>query len=546
MTSQSRWRNIGLDAVSAVTLTVIAMTVYAGMFIRVPVLTEVRDFLFRYGWGASFWQIWTPSGDDYRPLSWLFFGWQQRLFQFDGEAVNLVQFILLGLGASFAYIHVRQLLGKRTAAFGASVFWLLSLPTIHAAFWQATQHDKLAFIFTLLALSVTFYAIRMDRLSLLPAFSAVILALVMAAVATKPIAFMIPCALVAQVILFTPRKTRSGYLRAGGLILIPTGYALVYALRYMSLVDAEWRAHTIQGDVAANALVYIRNVTNIDFDGNVWLAVMLFAPVAAGWTFAFWHWTKSALAPARFPVELSSESHIRNEDALLYFCAIFLGSIVILARARDPVSFYLLLPMFAFTASIATLAVSVLASKVVWIYRGGAVLVAGLALGLLITCYTNVTGQSRLGQWTRSARNLAAGYDLLRINVNPQSVESMTFYFPSEPFGYFYFFSDGVHENIDPAIPSFIFRKELIIPVENIFGEIPSAATSGELVSLWSDDLQLLDASLSGATIYDNPVGSDWPPAYVLGETLSFQKGEKRRRVPGNGLVLGRRLRSVE
>src|SRR5262249_8009778 len=136
-------RSLLRDASLCCALFVIAVVSYESLFLRVPVLTETRDFIFNAGWGATAWAIVVPTGTDVRPFSWAFFGWQRRMFGLDAETLNLVQFSLLGFCASAAYVHLRQLALKRPVAFGASALWLLSFPALHAAFWQATQHDKL-------------------------------------------------------------------------------------------------------------------------------------------------------------------------------------------------------------------------------------------------------------------------------------------------------------------------------------------------------------------------------------------------------------------
>jgi hypothetical protein len=350
MTFQIRRRNFILDSVLCGALIVTAMALYSVLFLHVPVLTEVRDFLIHQGWGSRLSHLFIPTGDDYRPLSWSFFAWQHRVFPFDVEAINMVQFVLLGLGALLAYIHVCQLLGKRVAAIGASMLWLLSLPAIHAAFWQATQHDKLAFIFVLLTLVVSLYAIRLDRPKLIPIFTLLILLLVTVAVATKPVAFVLPGALVAQVVLFTPQKSRSGYLRAGSLILIPTAYAIVFIAGYLLKMDQEWLAHTTGGNITGNVLIYIRNVTNLDYDGYLRLAILLFAPVGIGWLIALWRWGNRFLTTV-FTAKPHSDSHVDHDAVLVYLCAIFFGSIAVLARARFAPSFYLLLPFLRVPSS---------------------------------------------------------------------------------------------------------------------------------------------------------------------------------------------------
>src|SRR5438046_3119689 len=92
-------RRLPIDIALSATLFLLAVTVYSTLFLHVPVLTEVRDFLVRFGRDARLLDVFIPTGDDYRPFSWKFFVWQQQLFGFRAEAFNLVQFGLLGFCA---------------------------------------------------------------------------------------------------------------------------------------------------------------------------------------------------------------------------------------------------------------------------------------------------------------------------------------------------------------------------------------------------------------------------------------------------------------
>ncbi len=524
MTRLSGQRNFLVDSGLGLSLVLLAMVFYSALFLHVPVLTEVRDFLAQYGWGARLADVFIPSGNDYRPLSWSFFAWQHSLFPYNAEAVNLVQFVLLGLGALLAFIHVRQLLGNRYSAFATGVFWLISLPAIHAAFWQATQHDKLAFIFILLTLSVSFHAIRLDRPKLIPAFTLLLLALVAVAVATKPVAFMLPGALVAQMVLFTPRRNRSAHLRAAALIAMPTAYAIVYIVGYLMKMTPEWQAHATGWNIVSNIFIYIRSVTNIDYDGRLWIALLLFFPVGLAWGRAVWIWGMQFLAPKRSAQPDSGWGNERDA-VLVYLAAIFIGGIIVLARARHPTAFYVLLPMFAFITSLVTIATPDRRNANRLNNRYVVMIVSLVVAGMLLNCWVNTSGPSRLGQWRRAAVNLSNGYEVLRNTVDPEQIESITFLLPDDPMGYFYFFSDGLHQDIDPAIPAFIFRENLAIPINNRFAELPAPSVPpGELVALWSDGLELLETRFAGIDLYKNPDATTWPAVYATGRKLGFGK----------------------
>ena len=511
-------RRLALDFVLASSLIVIAAILYGSMFIHVPVLTEVRDFLLRFGQDAKLAHVFVPTGDDYRPFSWKFFAWQQQLFGFQSELFNLVQFLLLGLCALAAYIHLRQLFGHRIVAFGVSSLWLLSLPVADAAFWQATQHDKLAFLFTILTLILTLHAIRLDGAIRVPIYVVLNLILVALAVAAKPVAFMLPIALTAQLVFLTTGKTRSGYRRTPGLMMVPAVYVALYAIAYMLATTPKWRAHTMSGNITENLLIYIRNITNIDYEGSLVLATLLFAPVGAGWMYALWH-TADSLG-----------------RILVYLFVIFIASVTLLAGAAHASSYYLLLPLFAFHSSLGGLAVLLLANGSAWIRRFAAVAVTGIVVGLLANYWIAISG--RLHNLGRNGQHLSNGYKIIRSLVDPEGVKSVSFYFPRKPFGYFYFFSDGTHQVIDPMIPSFIFNRSLSISINDAWGKLPYEVPGSELVAVWSDDLQLTELRLFGRTLYRSSAIPSEPLVYLPGKTLLFQRGGNGKQHQGEGWSL--------
>jgi hypothetical protein len=532
MTAPSVWRiSDRSDLLACVSLFALAMVGYANVFLHVPVLTEVRDFLFYQGWAASLWHIPIPSGNDYRPFSWVFFAWQRDLFGFDPRAINLVQFALLGFCAVAGYIHLRQLELTPAKAWGASALWLFSFGAMHAAFWQATQHDKLGFLFTIVTLSVALYALRLNRPALNSVFAIVLTFLVAIAVATKPVAFVLAGALVVQAVLFVPNRTRTDYRRAAALIGLPVIYAALYALAYQQRMDPAWRGHVTGGDLSRNLFVYLKYLTNIDYDGPLWPAVLLFLPVGVGWA-----WAIVALGRARLSRQLPFDTltaRLRDHTVQVYLCAITVGCMVLLMRAESPVAFYLLVPIYAFTGSLAVLAESLAGGGRVRRVLAAAVVVPVVA-GLAVASASHLSGDARLAQWRRSALALADGYDVLRNAVDPSTVESVAFVLPAGIEGNFYFFTDGSHTVIDPLLPSFIFREEMKRPIERLVGRMPPPDT-GTLIAVWSKDLRLSSATLSGNTIYRNagvPSSFGW---YLPGQPLTFAKSGNGADYQGSG-----------
>ena len=503
------------DVALGAALFLLAVMVYSTLFLHVPALTEVRDFLVRFGRDARLVDVFIPSGNDYRPFSWKFFYWQHRLFGFHSEALNLVQFGLLGLCALSAYIHLRQLISNTLAASAASALWLFSLPVAHSAFWQATQHDKLGFLFTMLALIVSLQAIRSERRGYVALLIPLTLIFSALAVSTKPIAFMLPAAFAAQVVFFSPDTSWRGYLNRAGRITIPSLYVCVYALVYMLRTTPEWRAHTMAGDRLLNLAIYARNLTNSDFDAGTATAVLLLLPVAAMWLYALWNRSQAELKPA------------------LYFLIIFATGMAVLWGAMYPSSFYLLLPFFAFTASFVVISATLFADSRARIRRYAMVAASVVVIGLLSNYATAIAGQSRLHDWRTSANKLAAGYKVIRDTVNPENIQSMSFSIPTETSAFFYFFSDGLHQAIDPAIPSFIFGRRLDVPVSDSRLQGLSDAQTGKLFTAWSEELELVEVTLDGQPVYAGRASDSL--SYALGQTIEFQQNGNGKKYKGQG-----------
>lgn len=508
-----------LEAGACVGLFAIGLAFYAWLFVHVPILTETRDILFFRGWTASAWDVWMPTGSGYH-LSWWFSGWQREILGFDARRINLLQFALLALGALVGYIHLRQLRIERVMAFGAMLLWLFSLGAIHAAFWQATQHDKLAFLFTLLTLCVSFAALHVNRPSVIPILAALVCMLAITAVASKPIGLVLCGALLIQAVLFAPALGASP-LRAVAVVGPAVIAITLYGLVYLARMDPGWQAHTLSGDIQSNLLYYMRNITNSEHDGRLWLAVLLLLPVAAAWVRASWR-TALSLACSQTPEDAAREPRIGRDAVLAYLCALCIGSVILVIRARHPVPYYLLIPTFAFTASLGVIATSPRREH----RRFRAALVsAAVAVGLLAVCQTSLTGDNGLGQARRSARNLAEGYAVLRERIDPRLLDAVTFVLPRDAEGYFYFFSNGAHDGIDPTIPSFIFGDEFRIAMRET-SVLPPDRSTGQLVAVWSRDLQLLGAAVKDATVAGTiDAGPVAPPTYRLGELLTFDRG---------------------
>lgn len=523
-------RPLTIDRGLALLLCLVTIVVYARLFIRVPALSEVRDFMLQTFGSPGLWRVLLPTGNVYRPFSWWVFSVEQRLFPFNAQALNLFQFSILGLCVSAGYIHLRQLRIGRGTGFAACLWWIFSLPTFDAAFWQATQHSKLAVLFILVALIVALHAIRTGKKSGL--LTGAILALVVLANGSMPVAFVLPGALVALVVIFSSRTTIRGWLEAGRVLRLPAIYGTLYAVVFMLMLDTRLTQNAIQGDVATNFSRYAGFLTVMN--DSFLVTLIFFTPVVAAWSLSLYRGIRSWRRAHRSGRPMSDFSNSR-EAVLLYLFALFAGSLILVLRSRQGEPYYVLMPMFPFGASLCAVVGSVLASPRRWIRRAGLVYAVPLTLFMFAYLVRVIpSSENYYGQRSIRARNVSSGYEVLRNAVDVEKVDGITFAFPQsaqpaagsvpvEPQDYVFFMTDSDRdETIGPTIPSFIFRQNVTIPIRASFADdAPLTAETG-LLAVWSNDFELLQVILNGARIYDPTRPHPFGSLYTVGETLAF------------------------
>jgi hypothetical protein len=180
--------------------------------------------------------------------------------------LNGVPIAFLLLSDLLLYFLIRRLVGSRLLASGAALLWIFSRPVMDAASWQATNHDKVAVLFTLLALNVALYFL--DR----PATPRRVLAgnlalgvLVVLAYNSKEAAWaLVPCMLLL------------GFAATGGLTLgtwarsqlplfvLPVLYAVHQNLRYFEHFqeDLPWKVHVTTGPPIRNLKIFLGLLAN--------------------------------------------------------------------------------------------------------------------------------------------------------------------------------------------------------------------------------------------------------------------------------------------
>ena len=164
--------------------------------------------------------------------------------------INIIQLFLLGLGLFLLFCHSVQVTQTYAASIVALILTILSSATVGLLLWQATQHDKLMIIFTVLVLIVNFYFIQSTSVpwGRVFIFSIMIIFLVAIANNSKETAIFVPVALLGQImILMSPRDYTVEYKK-----IIPSAivgvYDFVYYLAYFLRINPDWERHISGGN----------------------------------------------------------------------------------------------------------------------------------------------------------------------------------------------------------------------------------------------------------------------------------------------------------
>ena len=190
---------------------------FAALFLFIPVATEARDYVFNDGFlsldaddlRAVLTGLIYPLGQNSRLVSMAVFAVSHHACGLCAPCLNAIQIGLLLAAFAAGAWHLQQLVGRAIPAAIAMLLWAVSAPVFSAGYWQATQHDKLAFTFALSALALGLSAMRRNPVRFPVVTSLALLGLFMLAMNAKEMAFFLPAAAAAQV-LFLAQAKRSG------------------------------------------------------------------------------------------------------------------------------------------------------------------------------------------------------------------------------------------------------------------------------------------------------------------------------------------------
>lgn len=470
---------------------------FSWLFLFIPVNSEARDYIYYWGFldNIRFWSsLFFPNGENTRAISMAGFSLSRAACGLSAPCINAVQIFLLLAALTAGALHLHQLLRRPALVSAATLLWALSLPAFSAGFWQATQHDKLAFLFALSALALGLWAIRRGGAWVLVPTNLLIAVLFVLAINSKEIAFFLPVAAAAQVLFLAPGHGLRRKLRAAWVYALPTAYSVYYVVGYMDHLKDSWRGHVFDGDIWFNISFYFGSLTG----RHAWsvAAVVAVAVLLVASFFAMIRAARSAPDTAL----LSDRRDPPIAGVMAYLLMIFLASIALVVKAQYPDDFYLLISDWAFLGWLMT--------AVVIAQRSGLAIRLPTIVALAALCLVffqeqvNDFGRSGVrGRLIREAHQLYAGYQLIHRYCMQPTVERLDLIFAEPLLGRSYFFRGG-REGLDQLLGPYICGVDRTPEVSGSFDGSAQPDRPGQLAVVWSRDLVVQTISDGGRLLY--------------------------------------------
>ena len=457
-------------------LGVFAAIVFVTLFINVPVGTEARDYVFFHGYlaqSAGWIALFYPVGINQRLVSMVTFALSRDACGLNTPCLNGVQIVLLLLCLAMGTMHLHQLLRRPVLVAICMGVWCLSLPVFDAGFWQATQHDKLAFLFAIAGLSLGLAALRRRPKGLaLLAANLALFALFVLALNAKEIAFFLPAAAIAQILLLAPAGAILDRVRDGfAVYALPLIYAVIYIGIYLLRMKTGWQGHVMGGDPATNIAYYALSLMGRQHTGLLISCIVL-----------------AVLAVSGCVAAMRTRQVEGLIGGLAYLLVILGANLVLVLRAQYPDNFYLLVADWAFIGEIGSCYAILSATGRPVRYVGFAA-IAVLALVFLHKRSGDMFGWGS-GELLREAHALNAGYTQLKPYCGERMSHGVKFVFTEHPLGQFYFFRGG-KEGPDQFVGSFICADGSSPPMAYSYDGNVAPDHAGQLVVLWNPDLSI-------------------------------------------------------
>ena len=478
------------------------------LFLFIPINTEARDYTLHNGyfgdtisytgwitrrdfWGALI----NPVGANSRVVSMVVFEFSHGACGLNAVCLNSIQIFELLAGTIACTVHLDQLIRRPAIVAGAIVLWSVSLPVFSAGFWQATQHDKLAFVFAFTALSLGLWAIRHTRVEGRLIAGAILTILFALAINSKEIAFFLPVAAAAQVSFLAPISGLRGKLHAAWVYAVPAVYSAYYIFAYMHRLSPQWGQHVFAGGFSDNFGFYFGSLTG---SHRSWVpaAACISVLVLA----SLYIVVRRDLRP-----QPRTESEIGVRDPSFarvtgYLVAVWLATMALVMGAQYPGDYYLLVTEWAFISWVAVTMVA--AEQFPRTLRYAVVAATG---GLSIVFFLGRAREFSApdGDWRRirEAHLLGTGYEIIGRYCSPLMVDGLKLVFPLHPAAGWFFFRGG-DEHPDQLVGAYICNDGQSPAMTYSFNGSEQPDRPGQVVAIWNRDLAVREIMRDGVPLY--------------------------------------------
>ncbi len=307
-------------------------------YYNLQILTEARAFIMYGGFISSFkglvYNCLFPSGSDVRQVSMLSFLFMKKICGYNNVCINLFQMIIVAVSGVLIYIHSIQIFKKTSNAFLISLLWFFSLPVLYATIWQAVNVDKVAIMFSLCSLILSYYYINKEnniKNNIISNF--LILIFVILAYNSKESSFFIMPLIIVQYFIYS-ENLKKDILK----IIIPVFFSVYYLFFYFINLHPVLSNHVFTNSILENFFNYSSFLHNIFYAKPAYAISFLIITV-----FSFVQSVK--FIKIKFSKSTENPAFI-NE--MVYSFSFLILSISIVAKAKYTAVYYMFTPLVGF------------------------------------------------------------------------------------------------------------------------------------------------------------------------------------------------------
>ncbi len=426
------------------------------LFSDLIVMTEARGFIIRGrefpGLLELFGSLLIPPGGNARPLSMASFSVIGAACGFDNVCINVFQILLVCLAGILLYSHAVQVFRSLRVASLITILWLFSPPVFDAVIWQATNHDKLAAVFVLGSLIVSWSVKDKPNNVLMVLWSnTVIFVLLLFAYGAKESSFFLMPLILIQHLLYA-RNTREFMVRGLPKLVVPMVFSIYFMIGYFMKLNEKWAEYVSSG----NVLDTVQMHASYFFAGNEVSIIYtsLFSLVYI-------------VLICLIALNIFSRRFVWDDDskALLYsFIFLALSELIILkVRMSSQQPYKMYIPMFGFLFALfsaSRLAFSFIENaKRLALLKTAKIVSIILLIGLSFNYARQLDADSEYMMVRRHSQNMFKSMQTIRDTLDVSEDKTYNFYLPFVPHSLSYFFRAG-YQTTDPFLINFIYETK--------------------------------------------------------------------------------------